>query len=463
MASLADLARDHTRLSSEQIAQLVALASEWQLLADLAFSDLVLWARADLDGDERGWIALDHIRPTTGPTVLVEDMVGQRVPAPEHHGIEWIDVGDRLNAEPIARLVRHRAAIEAADVRIQMSPLETAYWDTFRTLWAMVGRGEYPDVDHPWRIANSLRVGDAFIRVDRFGRIEFASPNATSIYRRLGHEGDLAGELLVPITSALLTQRPTDRGFAGLFGPHDTETELVVHPSTILVRIGVLRDESGLVGWLVLLRDVTELRLREAELVSKDATIREIHHRVKNNLQTVAALLRLQGRRLDIPEAKNALAEAERRVGSIALVHETLSTSFDETVEFDAIADVLLRTIIDVGTATKVTCERVGSFGVLPGAVATPLAMVLTELIQNATQHAFVDRPTGRVTVSANRIKSRLRVRVSDDGVGMPAGGARQNLGLSIVSTLVEGELGGVLNNETSPPGGTTVAMSFEW
>ncbi len=103
-------------------------------------------------------------------------------------------------------------------------------------------------------------------------------------------------------------------------------------------------------GALILLRDVTELRSRERELVTKEATIREIHHRVKNNLQTVAALLRMQGRRITVPEAQAALAEAVRRVGSIAIVHETLSESFDEHVDFDDVADRVAAMVADVST-----------------------------------------------------------------------------------------------------------------
>src|SRR5258708_12303859 len=87
-----------------------------------------------------------------------------------------------------------------------------------------------------------------------------------------------------------------------------------------------------------MLRDVTELRHRERELITKDATIREIHHRVKNNLQTVAALLRLQARRLNAAEARAALEEAVRRGGSIAIVHETLSHAPDKAGDFDDIA-----------------------------------------------------------------------------------------------------------------------------
>ncbi|MET1061988.1 MAG: sensor histidine kinase, partial [Aeromicrobium sp.] len=191
---------------------------------------------------------------------------------------------------------------------------------------------------------------------------------------------------------------------------------------------------------------------------------REIHHRVKNNLQTVAALLRLQGRRMELPEARAALQEAVRRVGSIALVHETLSQSFTDFVEFDEIADRLLHTVLDVSNgegANRITAERFGSFGLLPGEVATPLAMVLTELIQNAAQHAYGDR-SGTLTLAVNRIRDKVRLRVSDDGTGLPANFDRTgSLGLSIVTTLLEGELGGTLAFEERVGGGTTVAISF--
>ena len=118
------------------------------------------------------------------------------------------------------------------------------------------------------------------------------------------------------------------------------------------------------IGGLILVRDVTDLRRRDRELVTKDATIREIHHRVKNNLQTVAALLRLQARRVDNEQAKSALEEAVRRVGSIAIVHETLSQAVEETVDFDEIADRLGGMVTEVSALTgRVRARREGSFG----------------------------------------------------------------------------------------------------
>jgi len=243
-----------------------------------------------------------------------------------------------------------------------------------------------------------------------------------------------------------------------LGGQVPRDTELGNGATVVIARSIPLRDGDRLSGALVLMRDVTDLRNRDRELVTKDATIREIHHRVKHNLQTVAALLRLQARRMTVPEARSALEEAVRRVGSIALVHETLSQSIDESVDFDEIADRLRMMVVDMAVhEAPVTSSRTGDFGSLPGEVATPLAMVLTELVQNATEHAFGGGP-GHLEVCVDRSPDALRVRVRDDGRGLPPdfdAGASPSLGLSIVRTLVESELGGTLALGPAPDRGT--------
>jgi two-component sensor histidine kinase len=202
-------------------------------------------------------------------------------------------------------------------------------------------------------------------------------------------------------------------------------------------------------------------------LLSKDATIREIHHRVKNNLQTVAALLRLQARRLHAPEARAALDEAVRRVGSIAMVHETLSHVPDEIVDFDEIAGRVAMMAGEVSAAeARVTPLLLGEFGLLPALVATPLALVLTELLQNALQHGFSgpgqSGPAGRLEVSAVRGAGRLTITVSDDGVGLPDDfdlDSTTSLGLQIVRTLVLTELNGRLEISSRAGGGTRVLV----
>jgi two-component sensor histidine kinase len=240
------------------------------------------------------------------------------------------------------------------------------------------------------------------------------------------------------------------------------EVEVGGEETALIVRSLPLRPGGEHRGALVLVRVVTDLRSRDRELVTKDATIREIHHRVKNNLQTVAALLRLQARRIDLPEGRSALEEAVRRVGSIAIVHETLSQAFDDNVDFDEVADRLRRMVAEVGShAEEVVSRRSGSFGTLPAEVATPLAMVLTELLQNAVEHGFGNR-SGTIVVTARRLVGRLQVLVEDDGVGLPPGfdpASSGKLGLSIVRTLVESELDGILELGGSAAGGARAAV----
>ena len=215
---------------------------------------------------------------------------------------------------------------------------------------------------------------------------------------------------------------------------------------------------------MVLTRDISELRRRDRLLLSKDATIREIHHRVKNNLQTISSLLRLQGRRFDSPEAKMAIEESVRRIRSIALVHETLSRGAGDDVAFIEIVRPLVR-MVEEGMSSPdhpVTFHVEGDAGVLPATVATPLSVVLNELLQNAIDHAFpgeldLQATPGSVVVTLHNDGERLRATVVDDGVGLPDGFALDDatgLGLSIVRTLVTTELVGEISLATGEGGG---------
>lgn len=479
MPSPDDIIRSQTDLEPADVAWVHALVADWQILADLSFADLVLWVP---DAESKGWWAVAQIRPTTGATTLLEDVTGTFVPwersaaaarvlaggGAEDDDDPAVSDGVRVRLVPVRRGASTFAVLavrSGRDARAT-SHLEVTYRACADTLVAMVARGEFPTPGTRSDLVDSLRVGDGFIRTSAEGRVEYASPNALSAYRRLGLSGDLQGVDLAEVTAACVGRAPTDLSTAAaLGGLAPAEAEVVGEAATLLLRVIPLSCEgrSGRGerdGAVVLLRDVTDLRLREKQLLSKEATIREIHHRVKNNLQTVAALLRLQARRMEVPEARAALEEAVRRVGSIALVHETLSQGFDESVAFDDIADRLLRSVLDVG-GPQVRAERIGSFGLLPAEVATPLAMVLTELVQNAAEHAFPDG-AGRVTVAVNRIRERVRMRVSDDGVGLPGDfDAGRSLGLSIVSALVEGELGGMLDFESRPGRGASVTISL--
>jgi two-component sensor histidine kinase len=234
---------------------------------------------------------------------------------------------------------------------------------------------------------------------------------------------------------------------------------------TLLTRCIPILDEREVTGGVLLVRDVSELRRRDRLLVSKDATIREIHHRVKNNLQTISSLLRLQGRRLSSPEAKAAIGESVRRIRTIALVHETLSREAGDDIDFVEIVHPLARMAEEsLQSPDRPVHFRVeGDGGKLPATIATPLAVVLTELLQNAVEHAFpedFEGPDLSVSVAVANVDDELTVRVRDTGTGLPTGFSVENtksLGLSIVRDLVRTQLGGSISMHTD--GGTIIEL----
>jgi two-component sensor histidine kinase len=214
----------------------------------------------------------------------------------------------------------------------------------------------------------------------------------------------------------------------------------------------------------VLLRDISELRRRDLLLLSKDATIREIHHRVKNNLQTISSLLRLQGRRLSTDESRTAIEESVRRIRSIALVHEILSREAGDDVPFVDIVKPVVNMVADsmISPEHPIRFDVEGDGGVLPAGVATPLAVVLNELLQNAVDHAYprdldLTGEPGRVKVAIDRDDRTLGLRVTDDGVGLAEGfdlESSTGLGLSIVRTLVTSDLTGDISVRSGSGGG---------
>ncbi|GAB3128872.1 sensor histidine kinase [Tsukamurella serpentis] len=491
MASLADLLAIHTDLPARAARHLQRIAGEWQLLADLSFADLRLWVREDPDGDrdEPAYICIAQCRPNTTPTVYDSDGVGVRVQPWEtptlHTAFEGADVVKGVTPAWTgpARVRREAVPVPSDGTVIAVltrdfnvthphtpSPLEVAYKECADDLCTMVSEGSFPEPEDLPTGEAAPRAGDGFIRLDPQGRVVFASPNAQSAYRRMGSPTVLEGSDLAEVTAELVGDSFESEDLAAaldaaLLRGEGSRIELTKGGVTVVLRVLGLHPGARPAGAAVLLRDVTELKRRDRALISKDATIREIHHRVKNNLQSVSALLRLQARRTRNDEAKRALHESVRRVASIALVHETLSMSVDEHVDIDEVIDRLIPIMADVAPSdgrAAVTVIRRGDIGPLDADRAMPLVMVVTELIQNALEHAYGPGDTGTVELLAQRSTRMLKVTVHDDGAGLPEGftvEGSDRLGLQIVRTLVTSELGGELSLGAGAGGGTDAVV----
>jgi two-component sensor histidine kinase len=309
-------------------------------------------------------------------------------------------------------------------------------------------------------------VGDGLIRLDVNGTISYASPNARSAYNRLGLDSDLEGLNLGEISEQINKNNldADDQGLrTRLSGKNLQRAECENDGGTIDLIVLPLVAKGDRIGAIVLIQNVTELRRREREIVTKDVTIKEIHHRVKNNLQTVSALLRLQARRIEDPSASAALDEAVRRIASIALVHETLSTSSQASVAFDQVLDSLITHALDLSPRmSELKISRNGEISSLDPRIATPLALVITELIHNALEHGLAAQGSG-LNIHIDRSNKECVIEISDDGVGLPSNfdlNTSSNLGLQIVRTLTENELKGSIELSSTDTG-TIAKLKF--
>lgn len=477
MASITELSPG---IKPKSVAWLELLSSDWQLIADLSFADLILWVPA-----KKGFVAAGQARPSSAATLFYRDITGQ---APRNDWLPLIESAfqsseisqlsgsaeyegspTRLAAipviagsgKPIAVITRHNNLSDAK----MPNKLQLNYLACSQELLSMIAGGDFPNMDSgtgPKR--GAPRANDGLIRLDSKGRVTFASPNALSAFHAVGVEGELEGEVLAEVATRNNESLTTvDEGLPMVLSGKDYwRADLTTRKQTLSIRSIPLKTAGIRTGGIVLCRDVTQLRDRERELITKDVTIREIHHRVKNNLQTVSSLLRIQSRLSDSEEVKSSLNQAMRRVNAISLVHDALSEGIEQAVVFDDIFSRILKLVSELfaGYQSTVTTKIDGKFGSLPGERATALALALTEIVTNAVEHGLIGR-SGNVDVVVKRAKGRLEIQVTDDGVGLPEGKVGSGLGTQIIRSLVEGELKGSISWTAPIRGGTRVTVSI--
>ena len=458
MKQVDDLLAGRCDLDNRSLTHLKELAADWQLIADLSFADLALWVKLN----SGNYIAISQVRAATAATVFPKDFIGEeRKSLSEENGVEVFPIS--FNNQVIAYVSRHRNP----DITRSIGRLETSYQEIAQILLDMAKQGSFPYNEAISALNPSPRVGDGFIRLNKYGEIIYASPNGRTAFSRLGWEGELEGIKLIDVANEI-SNEPKSALKERVAQNSVTQIELDSRGGVIELTLLPLLNSGLRIGTVVLIHNVTEMRRRERELLLKDATIKEIHHRVKNNLQTVSALLRLQSRRVEDLKARGALDEAVRRISSIALVHETLSSSGKDQVDFDSVVDSLISHAVDLalrapGSTSEIAVKRLGSIGPLDPKVATPLALIVTELVANAIEHGITTKGS-KVDVVFSRTGQSCVVKIEDDGVGLPIDfdlKSSSNLGLQIVRTLTENELHGSLEM-TGSERGTSAQLRFE-
>lgn len=431
------------------------VAGNLQLLADMGYGDVALLTR---ENGEDLVVAADA-RPTTALAAIGSTRVGKRVaPDDEPEAYEALRSGTTVTGTrrrstrgisfvtyaypvgppeaPVGVIVRDltQQVLEAP------GKMEQVFMALAEDLVDVLASGALREVADGSPFTTTRVAGDGVLRLTPGGEVDYASPNAVNIMRLAGVEG--------AVTGAPAAELP---GGSSAISPVVGTEGAAAKTVDLGARVLSYRTIGLSNGALVLVQDVTEARRQEQELNVKDATIREVHHRVKNNLQTIASLLRIQARRVESDEAGRALDEAVERVSSMAVVHELLARSTEERVDFAEVA----RTVVDMvrqglaGDSPDVSVIVEGETGEVSAQMATSLALALAELVHNAIEHGFAGRPTGIVQVTMRRLPGELHLAVRDDGVGLPPDfdvRSSAHLGLAIVRTIVEDDLQGTLD-----------------
>ena len=475
---------ESSRLSDENRALLDKVIVCLPIMADLSRSDLLLYRSVD-PGHA---VVIAHARPHSVSSVHGEDQTGQAITRREFPLLARVlarqreggaatqgDPGESVLKEiwPVRSATGEVSAalcIETTIVEAQRHHRRSlVFRGVLRDLQQMLVRGEIESTES----LSSFGEHDGILFVDAKKQIRYVSGVAENLYRKLGHAESL---LRHSITSVGTNESAY---FAAVESGRCVEVEtregqLIWIRKAIPVRETQSRlplATSGNSPWkgiLLTVSDVTDSRHREQELRVKAAMIQEIHHRVKNNLQTIASLLRMQSRRVQDPAARMQLDEGVSRILSVAVVHEFLSHDEGSVINIREVAQRIInhtvQGIMDPEKGIHLAL-RGGGFS-LVAQQATACALVINELLQNAVEHGFADRSGGTIVVNLMDENGDAVIEIADDGEGLPPDfdlDHSSSLGLRIVQTLVREDLKGQfeLSDSTTNDRGVRAVVRF--
>ncbi|MFQ6015335.1 MAG: sensor histidine kinase [Anaerolineae bacterium] len=461
------------------------------ILADISRADLLLYG----SHSEPGYVViLAQARPHSVPPIYPEPLVGQTVklvnkpaihqalvrgrPGRDSHGL--IDEGAPIVQEVLP--VRDDDGQLVAALSIEKTLIEherhnrrdSAFRQAIRQCQEMVLRGELRGVE----LLTPFGEHDGILVVDAMGIVKYASGVANNLYRRLGYMETLPGKYLADLGTA------DARFFSKVLKGGRCLQEEVQEGDRIWIKKAIplraptnghrwqrrllpflfSQPESRVVGVILTIHDATDAQRKARERKVQAAMIQEIHHRVKNNLQIIASLLRMQARRLESGEARRVIEEGINRILSVAVVHEFLSNPESQIINIKDVSQRIIKQMVQgvIDPRKEIELKLEGPNIYLPPQQATACALVINELLQNALQHGYERRRGGTIEVSLEDESDMVRIQISDDGRGLPADFELEQsaaMGLHIVRTLVEDDLRGEF--ELVDRGGVSATVTF--
>lgn len=442
------LYRQHTDLSAMQIELLKRMSGCFPFIADLAHAHLLLYLKTT---DEHTYMVMKHHKPHTFFSQIELPEGGTLLPVKEEPLVKYVfDKGKPIHGRREWRLGNtldmYAYPIKEGTDIIGVITLETSqgyatsssYYqllDVAELLLQHAKKQQQPELFAP------IFAGTGIVIADKNNRITYTNMSATRIYRALGIYHLIGCRLPDREISSMLHREIIDSS-------RPFEKEMQVGDLILLQRDIKLEEAGVLQRRILLLADVTQVRKKEREIKIKTAVIQEIHHRVKNNLQTIASLLRLQGRRSKSPEVKAALQESTNRILSMAVAHEFLSQHDSEEINvIEVTRNIIAQVVPNMVDSDFVLDSKIeGPEVVLPSQNASNIAVIINELILNSIEHGFKDRNHGLIGCRTAITEDGYDIELYDDGAGLPADfdpTKSKSLGLQIINTLIRDDMGG--------------------
>lgn len=456
MQSIRELCTSATTLSEDDILIMEDLASKLQIFADLSQADMFIDCPT---ADRSSALVIAQASPATARSLYSGSVVGQLATAVNEpavmyclttgkpvigsRGVSQEQVVMRQSVVPITNTQGETIGtlITEQDISKQVEQEKNVEMlkETTEQLSETLIQFAIPDMP----ISSLLHEG--MIMFDQSGTITYANGRAHKLLALVGFDPPERGVAIERIFSWRVSPENFVRNGGFI------QEELSKGKHFIMMKAVSAARKPDVIGGIILLRDISDIREKEKQLMIKSAVIKEIHHRVKNNLQTISSLLRLQMRRSQSAEIEKVYRESINRINSIAIIHEYLAQDGLEMVDFKEILTKISKIIVSSMRRSEQTIQVVvtGESVYLPSNKATSFALIVTELIQNSMIHGFREQQEGKVVIALVPKENFVSLSVTDDGIGIEDTEQvlkKGHLGLKIVDTLVREDLEGTMH-----------------
>lgn len=441
-----------------------------QIFADISQADVFIDCYLP---DDRAALVVAHARPSTSKSLYHTSIVGQKVYSENEPGVLF----SLLSGKPV---IGSRGLYPHEQVTMQQNivPIKNKRGSTIGVLIMEEDISEKVQqeknvemlIETTEHLSETLLqmamsvnkvpalIHEGIILYNDKDKITYANSRANELLRDIGYRESITGQLIDDFCFGKFTKDKIKEN-GGMICEEFQQGRFCVQ----LKAVSIYR-EHRVVGGILLLRDISEIKEKDKQLMIKSAVIKEIHHRVKNNLQTIASLLRLQMRRSHSTEIEKIFRESINRITSISIVHEFLAQDGLDMIDCREVLENIANGIISSMAKPEQVIEVCISGGslYLASDKATSLSLIVNELIQNCVNHAFLDYREGRIDILLKEENEFVQVTVADNGVGFTYDGKplKGHLGLQIVDTMVRENLNGSLLFVNTGKG-TQVTITF--